>query len=145
MNGLKDAIKSRRMGANPMPSQSTPMQAQMGQEQQAPKAEDVLAMLPDEEKMKLFEMLKKDMAGESDEGMSPEAAEGDDNNESKMEDGAGQLKSTPGEKQALEGQMNMDVAESLSDSRFKGDEDMKPRNLSERVKMNIAKVMKKRG
>lgn len=44
-----------------------------------------------------------------------------------------------------EGNMDMEVAESMIDPRFMGDDEMQPRGLRDRVQMNIAKRLKKRG
>lgn len=142
MNALKDAIMNRRLKANPTMAEEPSAQ----QEGNAPgpdggmTAESVLKMLPEEEKLKMFEMLKADLSSEKSDSIEPVGIESDDT--TGMTDEAGELKSTPGEKQALKGEMNMDVANMLHDDRYTGDE--KPKSISDRVKINIAKAFKGR-
>lgn len=147
MKALSDAIQKRRQKGNALPAEPQGLMgkdpaASPAPQAQGPTAEEMIAVMAPEEKAKMFEMLKEEVEGaEGSEDMGAE----DNSDQASMEDSAGELKSTSGEKAALSNEMNMDVANELADPRFTGDESEKPRNLGERVKMNIAKALKRRG
>ena len=141
MNAMSDALKKRRMSSlpkDPMGVPATAMPESQPMKAEGGGVESLLKALSPEDKQKLYALLDAEMEGAEDSDDDTEMPE-----VGKMEDSAGQLKSTPGEKEAIAKEDMMKGAEALADGRFEGDE--RPRNLSERVKINIAKMMKKKG
>lgn len=109
------------------------------------KVAQILESLGDDEKKLIFESLKMEMEAPTDEGLLEEKE--DDGNVEREESGPINMESgqTSGEKEALSEEMsNRDkVMSALEDPRFKADDGLKPRNLGERVQMNIAKMKQK--
>jgi hypothetical protein len=99
----------------------------------------VVQSLAPEIKQQLFEALKADMGSQSqvqsydDEGADP------------VQTPQGELKSSSGEKAALNQGMDMDLASELQDPRMTGDEDPSGKGLGDRMRINIAKMFNKRG
>lgn len=137
MNPMLDAIKKKRMSAMPEEKSAPPSgESAPAEGDQGPDLEELLASLAPEKKAELFQLLQKELTGDGEQP-SEQTEE--------MSDDAGQLKSTPGEKAALQGGMNMDVANQLNEGPVRTNQNGKPLGLSDRVKMNIQNMMKKKG
>ena len=136
MKSLSSAIQKRRQSGAPPPEQEQPGQmiTQEGAPQESGGVEEILKSLSPEQKAELFGLLQQELKqseGQSPEGSEQAGAEG-------MVDSAGSLKSTPGEQAAL----NEDVAKDImGNGQIRMNEDGAPLGLSDRVKLNIKKMM----